>query len=209
MVSSGGIPGNVRNLLATAARGAQGEAARAMPTCLKLAGGDAPAAGAPELGDPLPIIRLGLNGLKARSNAAGLAHFLPLAAPGTAATATVPEVVYPVFSGPELAGSVTLEQQEGGKWKPTVFNNLGVSKALFDAKQTRQASRPSGNEQYTGISVRALGLFFLAVLRDNGDLFIPLASDKEIGFEKDVPVPAEQALATLSRLANSHNGQPG
>jgi hypothetical protein len=203
------VPGNVRNSLAAAASGAVGEAARAIPICLKLAGADAPAAGAPELGEPFPIIRLGLNGLKARRDAAGLAHFLPLAAPGATEPVTLPEVLYPVFSGPELAGSVTLEQQEGGTWKPTVFNNLGVAKALFDAKQKRQSSQPAENEQYTGISVRALGLFFLAVLRDSGDLFIPLTSDKEIGFEKDVPVPAEQALATLSRLANSYNGQPG
>lgn len=208
------VPTNVKNSLAAAAEDARVDAELAMPTCLKLAGPESPGAGAPELGEPFPIIRLGLDRLKELgSNRQGdngsLVHFLPAPGPGSARTSPVVEVLYPVLVGAQLSGSVTLEQQQNGDWTPTVYNNLGVTQALFDAKQARQARKLSENERYTGISVRALGLYFLGVLLDKGDLFVPLANDPDIGFEKGVPVPAEQALATLSKLANSYNGLPG
>lgn len=209
MVTSTSLPPNVRNFLATTAEDARAEAMRAIPTCLKLAGPGAPAGGRPGLGDPFPIIRIGLNKLKSSGKDAGLVDFVAQRSSLDLASGAVSEVLYPVLVSEEMAGSVTLERQEDGGWKSTVFNNLGVARALIDARQERQATRRSDNEQYTGISVRALGFYFLGVLLDNGDLFIPLASDLQAGFEKGVPVLAKDALAILSRLANDYNGQPG
>lgn len=209
MVTSTSLPPNVRNFLATTAEDARAEAMRAIPTCLKLAGPGAPAGGRPGLGDPFPIIRIGLNKLKSSGKDAGLVDFVTQRSSLDLASGAVSEVLYPVLVSEEMAGSVTLERQEDGGWKSTVFNNLGVARALIDARQERQATRRSDNEQYTGISVRALGFYFLGVLLDNGDLFIPLASDLQAGFEKGVPVLAKDALAILSRLANDYNGQPG
>lgn len=209
MVTSTSLPPNVRNFLATTAEDARAEAMRAIPTCLKLAGPGASAGGRPGLGDPFPIIRIGLNKLKSSGKDAGLVDFVAERSSLDLASGAVSEVLYPVLVSEEMAGSVTLERQEDGGWKSTVFNNLGVARALIDARQERQATRRSDNEQYTGISVRALGFYFLGVLLDNGDLFIPLASDLQAGFEKGVPVLAKDALAILSRLANDYNGQPG
>ncbi|MEA2895219.1 MAG: hypothetical protein QOJ84_834 [Bradyrhizobium sp.] len=198
---------SVGNLLVAAAQGARADATRAIPTCLKLANLSPPAANRAELGDPFPIIRIGLNSLKNSKKNADLSDFLVDRTHFGRVAIAVSEVLYPVLVDTRMAGSVTLERQGHGTWKPTVFN-VGVARALTEARQARLATEHFYNEQYAGISVRALGFYFLGVL-GNADLFVPLSSDPETGFEKGVPISAESALVLLSQLAHDHNAQPG
>lgn len=189
----------MKNSLQATAAEARDDAIRAMPTSLNLAGRGGPGSGRGELGDPYPIIRIGLDSLLNYRKGVSLYNFVP---------SEVSEVLYPVLVERELAGSITLERQESGDWKPTVFNNLGLTKALTEARQSRPANERTRSELYAGISARALGLSFLAVLLDSDGLFVPLASDDELELEVNVPIPSEKALALLSQLAKEYNGEP-
>ncbi len=200
---------NLKNSLVSIDKDARAEAARAMPTCLDLVNRGGPGSANAELGEAMPIIRIGLNKLKSSGSSASLFALLPRRTRAGQVSTAASEVLYPILLGSEIAGSVTLESQTDGTWKPTVFNKLGLARSLAEATQARRGAGRAPDEQYAGVSVRALGLYFRAVLGDSGVLFVPLASDKEAGFEKGVAMPDSQALALLSRLANAYNGQPG
>ena len=174
-------------------------ALKAMPTSLDLAGKGGPGAPPGNLGDPYPLAHLGLDDLLAYSDGQDLLTVMP---------PEINQILYPVMLGAGLSGSILLDQADGN-WNPTAFNQFSFTKSLIAARESLPAAPSAVSNTLTGISVRALGLYFLSALIGNSWFLVPLATQEQLGFTKNVPVPADKALNVMSQLAKQHNQQPG
>jgi hypothetical protein len=160
--------------------------------------GGTDAGSAPEIGDPFPVVRIGLDELQGP----------PGTEPKLASRNESNEILYPILSrNGDVRAGVTF-QRKMDDWKDVSYGNKALTRLLVRARQNLVDKSNKPNEGYYAISIPALNLYFVAIKTEGDVTLISLIDDPIVGIKAGIPLSARDIMPRLMKAAHQHDGCP-
>lgn len=150
-----------------------------------------------KLGDPFPLVRIGLNEL--RNSAPGSAKDII----GNISD----RVLYPIQALEEVKSGVTV-QKKNEVWKDVSYGNVALTRQLVKVRRTYAAEHKISMSDFYVVSIPALNVHFVATNEPSGVVLIPAFDDATTGLKAGVPQNAADVMPKLVLAAQRHNGLP-
>jgi hypothetical protein len=146
------------------------------------------------LGEPLRVLFVGLNQLRA---------YQPGSDPSALLT-DFNQLSYPVMVRDQVRSSVVVEQV-GGKWKTASLGNGALARQVAAVRKapTAPAGSAGGTDQQVLVHVAALGLHFYGQRVDNKLMLTPLAAYPQLNLRAGAAMPAEEVFTALVSAARA------
>ena len=144
------------------------------------------------IGQAIPVVRLGVDQLKAASSGKVTQAIDP----------TVDKIIYPILVKDKVDSSVTMTKTSNNVWQDTEYGNKEETELLVNYRDAYSRKHGTPLASFFEISVPGLSKYFLAT-RSNGELvLIPVSDDQEIGVKAGTPEKAESIFGKLAKFAS-------
>lgn len=143
------------------------------------------------LGEPIPVIFVGLNQLREYKQGSD----------PNALLSSISQTNYPVMARGQVRSSVVVEQVNG-KWHTASLGNGALAKAIAAVRKPAAAGAAASGQQAL-IYVGALGIHFVGERVENKWMLTPLSSSSELDLRAGAAVPAEEVFARLAAVART------
>lgn len=150
-----------------------------------------------KLGDPFPLVWIGLNELRQT----------PTGQPQYALRNNADQVLYPIQALDEVKSGVTI-QKKNENWEDVSYGNVALTKQLVKMRQIYADEHKTPISNFYVVSIPALNMYFVATKEASGVIFIPVIDDPSIGVKAGVPQKAADLMPKLVDAARKHNGLP-
>lgn len=149
------------------------------------------------LGDPFPVVFIGLSSLRA----------VGMAEPKWTEPPEATKVLYPIQAPGGIHSAVTLERK-GEQWETVSYGNAALAKLLDQARRRYAAEHQRPIADFHAVSIPALNTYFVATRSANDLTYIPVIDDPSLGIKANVPVNAAEVMPRLREAARKHDGLP-
>lgn len=138
-----------------------------------------------KLGDPIKVFMSGLNEVE-KFRVGSDPHKLLV---------DTKEVIYPIYANGEFQSAITLVQRDG-KWELATFG--GAEAKLSDGSRSKHMKTNRRDKlDYMAVHMPALQQLFVGYDQEGKLFLIPCHKNDVLGFEVDVPIPAEAAVLAM------------
>jgi hypothetical protein len=146
------------------------------------------------LGEPFPVVSIGLDELRENNNALSLKK-------------TTEKVIYPINSSSKIQSGVTLNKKKN-HWEKASYGNTTLTKLLVQARENASKEMNRSKSDYYVISILSLNLYFVAIDSGIDVLLFPVTDDPSLGIRSGIMVKSTQIIPKLVDAAQKHNGLP-
>ncbi len=158
---------------------------------------EGPGAVGGKLGDPFPVVHVGLDRLKAKEPGGPKALF----------DGTVNQVLYPVVADEKVTGAVQVDQGKDG-WEFGGGGNPALVRLLDQARTTHMRGSKAKAGDYRVLAVPALNQYFVALRAGGRVTLIPVTDAPDLGLKAGAAEDADAVFPRLVEAALKHDGNP-